>query len=238
MKPWISWMSVFILVTALFPAGSNAFAAEEDDAFRHVKRSDPWVEYVVEGEARVFEGTYHYRVKDEEKILAEGWGTASEGGPEWGSFKQTIQIPTCKAALKETLQLELFERSAKDGSEVHRLTIPLRAGDVAEKNDAFRKIQIQEPQVKYPVGGEARVFEANYHYVVSDGHYELVEGHGTASTGAPDWGVFQETIVVPLKRVPINGALVLELYELDGKNGQRSRFHYVLLDQTPWPECK
>ncbi|MDR6226660.1 Gmad2 immunoglobulin-like domain-containing protein [Desmospora profundinema] len=235
MKKWFLGLLTLTGLVVAFPTLINAnVLAEEDQFFRHVKVSKPQVEYQIEGKARVFEGTYHYRVKDGKETVVQGWGTASAGGPEWGDFKQTIQIPKSKSAMKKNLKLELFEESAKDGSEVNKLVVPLKAGSTGKKNAAFKNIRIDEPKVKYRVSGEARVYEGTYHFAVSDGHDYLVEGWGTASMGAPEWGKFKETIDIPLKEMPVNGTLIMELFEISMKDGQRVHQYEVVLDQTPW----
>ncbi|MFC4077785.1 Gmad2 immunoglobulin-like domain-containing protein [Salinithrix halophila] len=235
MKKWFSCLSILVMMVVVWPTMVHANgSSQEEEFFRRVKVSKPQVVYEVKGEARVFEGTYHYRVKDGEKIIAKGWGTASEGGPEWGVFSQTIRLPKSKDAMKANLKLELFEESPKDGSEVNRLVLPLRNGIHQKKNGAFRNIQIHEPKVEYRVSGEARVFEGTYDYAVSDGHNYLAKGWGTASKGAPEWGKFKKTIQIPLKKMPVNGTLMLELYELSMENGQPIHHSYVVMDQTPW----
>lgn len=230
MKKVFSWVSVLVLAVVVFPVGAQA----EEESFRQVKASTPQVEYEIEGKARVFEGTYHYRVKDGEKTVAQGWGTASIGAPEWGKFQQTIRLPKSKSALNSNLKLELFEVSAKDGSEVHPLILPLKAGSHSQKNAAFREVRVHEPKVKYRVHGEARVSEGTYHFAVSDGHDYLAKGWGTASKAAPEWGTFHKTIRIPLKKMPPNGTLIMELSELSMESGQLTHPYHVVMDQTPW----
>jgi hypothetical protein len=78
--------------------------------------------YEVTGQARVWEATYHYRIKAGNKELIEGYGTATVGAPEWGDFKKIIKVSKKKC---KKLTLELFEISQKDGTEINKLTIPL-----------------------------------------------------------------------------------------------------------------
>lgn len=232
-KKWFYQLAILALAVTTFPLTASADHSQ-DHSFRQVVVSDPVVEYVVQGKARVFEGIYHYRVKDGNKTIIEGWGSADEGGPAWGSFKQVLHLPKSEFAQKTNLTLELFERSAKDGSEVHRLSLPLQEGSYNRENNGFKGIQINHPQVIYHVSGQARVFEGTYQYAVSDGHDYLAKGMGRASRGEPDWGKFGETIRIPLETMPVNGTLILELYATDKKSGQPVYAHHVVMDQTPW----
>ncbi|MGC5327259.1 Gmad2 immunoglobulin-like domain-containing protein [Brevibacillus sp. SYSU BS000544] len=79
--------------------------------------------YEVKGKARVFEATFGYVVEDGHNELKKGFVTASAGAPEFGDFQFTIEV--AKAEPNSTLMLILFEESAKDGSRIHELPIPL-----------------------------------------------------------------------------------------------------------------
>ncbi|WNQ10856.1 Gmad2 immunoglobulin-like domain-containing protein [Paenibacillus aurantius] len=63
---------------------------------------------------------------------------------------------------------------------------------VAE-NEAFRVFSPapgSTPASTFTVEGEARVFEAVFHWTLEDGHNVLAEGNVTADGGAPAWGPF------------------------------------------------
>ncbi|CAJ1003712.1 Gmad2 immunoglobulin-like domain-containing protein [Brevibacillus aydinogluensis] len=79
--------------------------------------------YEVKGKARVFEGVVHYVVEDGHNELAAGVTQASAGAPEWGEFHFTLSVK--KENPNTSLTLILFEESAKDGSRVMELPIPL-----------------------------------------------------------------------------------------------------------------
>lgn len=89
----------------------------ENTAFRNVKVSGADGNYNVTGEARVFEGVFQYRVEDGHDYLIEEQPiTVKSGAPEWSEFNINIEIPEGKLPHNGTITLELFERSAKDGS--------------------------------------------------------------------------------------------------------------------------
>ncbi|NMA54376.1 MAG: protease complex subunit PrcB family protein [Firmicutes bacterium] len=76
----------------------------------------------VRGIARVFEATVNWRLigpDGEEK--EKGFVTAARGGPDWGyfSFELTSEY------LVVGNRLQVFEQSAKDGSTIHLVEIPL-----------------------------------------------------------------------------------------------------------------
>ncbi|WP_051271604.1 Gmad2 immunoglobulin-like domain-containing protein [Shimazuella kribbensis] len=96
--------------------------------------------YQVTGQARIWEATYQFRVKEGKKELVKGYGTASMGAPEWGDFKETIKVTRTKGS---KLTLELFEESMEDGSEINKLIIPLdQIKGKVYQNNAFRNVKV------------------------------------------------------------------------------------------------
>src|SRR5688572_7464459 len=58
-------------------------------------------------------------------------------------------------------------------------------------NQRFRNVSVERPRDSiFVIKGQAQVFEANFNWVVEDGHNELRAGHVTTSAGAPEWGDF------------------------------------------------
>ncbi len=78
---------------------------------------------VIRGLARVFEGVIMYEFEDGHFILDEGFTTATKGAPEWGEFEITIDV---NGVAYETGLVVLYEESAKDGSRINELIIPLK----------------------------------------------------------------------------------------------------------------
>ena len=79
----------------------------------------------LKGEARVFEGTVRYRLRDaDETILVDGFTTAevSETG-DFSAFSADITYPQ-PSGRQGTL--EVFEESALDGGEASLVTVPVR----------------------------------------------------------------------------------------------------------------
>ncbi|MBU9713025.1 Gmad2 immunoglobulin-like domain-containing protein [Evansella tamaricis] len=78
---------------------------------------------IVSGLARVYEATFHYELEDGHYILESGSTNASDGAPEWGEFEIIIDIDKVS---NNSLTLILFEESAKDGSRMNELMIPIK----------------------------------------------------------------------------------------------------------------
>lgn len=228
-------LPVSILMGMLLLMNPIATFAVDNQAFRNVEVANPIIQFVIRGEARAWEAVFHYRVKAGNNVIAEGFQTASTGAPDWGSFSFDMAFEKSQVKGKN-LQLELFEKSQQDGSEVNKLTIPLQnIENQAYQNHTFRQVTGQAKYI-YEVQGEARVFEGTYHFEVSDGHDILIQGFGTSSHGAPKWGTLRETIEIPRTDVPINGTILLELYEPNMSDEGPPRLHsyFHALDQFPW----
>ncbi len=78
----------------------------------------------IKGNARVFEATVSYRIKDASgNILAEGFTNASEGAPGRGDFQTKVGFTTAGPGKG---QIEVFEVSMKDGSDRNKVIIPVK----------------------------------------------------------------------------------------------------------------
>ena len=80
-------------------------------------------EFLIEGQAQVFEASFSWIVEDGHEEIMQGYNTTDAGAPAWGNFSFTISAKKKRA--NSTLHLVLFEASAKDGSRQHQLPIPL-----------------------------------------------------------------------------------------------------------------
>ena len=101
----------------------------ENDAFKVFEPAPDSVvnnEFIVRGEARVFEANVSYEFEDGHNILDEGFVTASQGAPEWGEFEITISFDE---VANDTGLIVLYEESAKDGSRQNELIIPVKVKD-------------------------------------------------------------------------------------------------------------
>ncbi len=77
----------------------------------------------IKGTARIFEATVSFHLKDADgEIIAQGFTTATEGAPARGEFEGELDFQPSKAGKG---QLEVFEVSMKDGSELNKVIIPV-----------------------------------------------------------------------------------------------------------------
>ncbi len=80
--------------------------------------------FTMRGSARIFEAMVSYRLTDiNGNMLASGYTMASKGAPERGDFEEVISFAPSSAGAGI---LEVYETSMKDGSELHKVTIPVK----------------------------------------------------------------------------------------------------------------
>ena len=78
----------------------------------------------ISGEARVFEGTVNYRVRDNNgTVIGEGFTTATS--PEMGQFGPYAAAAAFSQPRTEIGQVEVFNLSARDGSVENLVVIPV-----------------------------------------------------------------------------------------------------------------
>src|SRR3989338_4757467 len=86
---------------------------------------------VIEGEARVFEATFAYRIKDGDgSLLLERHAMTDAGTGDIGEFrpfKVTINYSVPKF---DSGSVEVFEYSAKDGTEINKVVVAIKFADV------------------------------------------------------------------------------------------------------------
>lgn len=87
-------------------------------------------------------------------------------------------------------------------------------------NKRFRNVTVvRTGQDTFIVSGQGQIFEANFNWIVEDGHEELAKGFEMTDAGAPEWGNFKFTINVQKKKG--NSTLTLVLFESSAKDGSR-----------------
>ena len=87
-------------------------------------------------------------------------------------------------------------------------------------NARFRNVTVQViDSNRFVIQGEAQIFEANFSWVVEDGHRELRKGFEMTNAGAPAWGKFMFPVEVEKERA--NSTLTLVLFESSAKDGSR-----------------
>lgn len=87
-------------------------------------------------------------------------------------------------------------------------------------NERFKDVTVERiNEDTFIVRGKGQIFEANFNWIVEDGHEELKKGFNMTDAGAPEWGKFEFTINVQKKRE--NSTLTLILFESSPKDGSR-----------------
>ena len=87
-------------------------------------------------------------------------------------------------------------------------------------NERFKEVTVERiDENKFRVRGKGQIFEANFNWIIEDGHDELETGFQTTDAGAPEWGNFDFIIAVQKKRE--NPKLTLVLFESSAKDGSR-----------------
>ncbi len=81
--------------------------------------------FTLSGAARAHDTTINFRVRDgRQNVVLDGVTKASIGASSvWGGYDSTVSLPT---SVSGNVTLEVFEVSPKDGTELSKVTIPLR----------------------------------------------------------------------------------------------------------------
>jgi hypothetical protein len=121
-----------IYIPKIFNQGGLSDFVPEDNETKNILVRSPLTNslevmpFVVEGEARVFENVFNYRLKDaaDNYVLTDGVGYANAADiGEFGTFK--IEISALRRLpVKKDVILEVFDYSAKDGSEENIVVVP------------------------------------------------------------------------------------------------------------------
>ncbi|MFL6560416.1 MAG: Gmad2 immunoglobulin-like domain-containing protein, partial [Bacillus sp. (in: firmicutes)] len=93
----------------------------QNEVFKDVVVKETADTIIVTGKAQVFEGVFQYALYDGDKVVKES-NYQTAGAPAWGDF----EIMFDKALVTtNSFTLELFVYSAKDGSKINTLEIPI-----------------------------------------------------------------------------------------------------------------
>ncbi|MBL0386692.1 hypothetical protein JJB07_08510 [Tumebacillus sp. ITR2] len=78
------------------------------------------------GKMRAFEAVGYFRVRDQNKVVIESESgiKASAGAPEWGTIKADLSLPPEYKG--QTLTVDFYTKSAKDGSRTDMLSLKIK----------------------------------------------------------------------------------------------------------------
>lgn len=93
----------------------------QNEVFKDVVVTEMPDKITVTGKAQVFEGVFQYALYDGGKVVKES-NYQKAGAPAWGAFKITFEKGLVTSG---NAKFELFVYSAKDGSKINTLKIPI-----------------------------------------------------------------------------------------------------------------
>lgn len=95
-------------------------------------------------------------------------------------------------------------------------------------NERFKEVTVEKTgENTFLIKGKGQIFEANFNWVIEDGHEELQKGYTMTDAGAPEWGNFSFTVTAPKKNP--NSTLHLIIFESSPKDGSRQYELPILL---------
>ncbi|MFV8369219.1 Gmad2 immunoglobulin-like domain-containing protein [Flavobacterium sp. LB2R40] len=139
----------------------------------------------------------------------------------WTIILSTLLLFACNK--KETQSNSVLNDTLMNIPETTKIVKAVKPENLLPKqfsNERFKEVIMERiGENKFRVRGKGQIFEANFNWIVEDGHEELNTGFQTTDAGAPEWGNFDFTITVQKKRV--NSKLTLVLFESSAKDGSR-----------------
>ena len=116
--------------------------------FSPIANEEVGLPLVIKGEARTFERAFSYRILDSRGNIVLEKHTMSSGQidpPEFDPFEVSTNYPDPKTA---TGFVEVFEYSAKDGSEINNVTVPVKFITVSSRTvRLFFGNRVKDPQI-------------------------------------------------------------------------------------------
>jgi hypothetical protein len=132
---------------------------------------------------------------------------------KWIIIFSTLLLMSCKEESKTVPQTKVNQ--ARD---TVNTSLPKTITPEKYSNERFREVTVEKVAAnKFRVKGEGQIFEANFSWVVEDGHNGLKSGFEQTDAGAPEWGKFDFSFEV-LKSNE-NSTLTLILFEISAEDG-------------------
>src|SRR5688500_2772961 len=95
-------------------------------------------------------------------------------------------------------------------------------------NERFKDVTVEKTgDNTFLITGKGQIFEANFNWVIEDGHEELQKGYTMTDAGAPEWGNFSFSVTAPKKNP--NSTLHIIIFESSPKDGSRQYELPILL---------
>lgn len=128
------------------------------------------------------------------------------------------------------IKIDTLKATSSRNSEVHTIEPdPRKPISKAYYNKRFRDVSVEMMgSNQFRIRGEGQIFEANFSWIIEDGHEELYKGFQMTDAGAPEWGKFEFTLEAKKKRE--NSTLTLILFESSAMDGSRQHELPILLN--------
>jgi hypothetical protein len=136
-----------------------------------------------------------------------------------GDQQKKAEVKTDTVTTQDTVvdKKEIITEKVKDTVEIEP---PIPSPPKVYANERFKEVTVKKIGAhKFLIKGKGQIFEANFSWVVEDGHEEIKRGYQMTDAGAPEWGNFSFTVDVVKKRP--NSTLHLILFEASAKDGSR-----------------
>lgn len=131
-----------------------------------------------------------------------------------------ISLSACNGSPKDTVSGDQPHAKSDTPDNAKEDTTQISPVGEVYSNARFRDVQVEKVRAnRYSVEGRGQIFEANFGWIVEDGHRELKSGFQMTDAGAPEWGKFRFFIEVEKERP--NSVLTLVLFESSAKDGSR-----------------
>lgn len=153
---------------------------------------------------------------------------------EWDQKEEGQFLPNGEYTVTAEVLAKPSDETITIDKEQFQHTISMSIDDIIIENlenKAFRNLKVEGELGQYSVTGEARVFEAVFGYSVSDGHKYYIEEFIQIENGAPSWAPFTIEISISEDQLPVNGTVMLELYEESAKDGSKVNQLFVPLER-------
>lgn len=137
----------------------------------------------------------------------------------------------CQAKVSTEVETENKDTISVDNTRTDQDTVYKDSIGMSPKvysNERFRNVTVEKTgENTFTIRGQGQIFEANFNWVIEDGHEELQKGYTMTDAGAPEWGNFSFTVTAPKKNP--NSTLHIILFESSPKDGSRQYELPVLL---------
>lgn len=141
-----------------------------------------------------------------------------------------LLIIGCNSRVTTTVETESPDTISIDATDDSKQEIDTTSSGIGKlySNDRFKDVTVtQTGDNTFQIKGKGQIFEANFGWVIEDGHDELQKGHHMTDAGAPEWGNFSFSVTAP-KKDP-NTTLHIVLFESSAKDGSRQYELPILL---------